>query len=261
MPLDAPSAGRFEPGWADSAKITPAHASAGSQCRSVSRVRGSLMSAQCTIGRSRRPVLDDAVRVAMGRLTSRPPAVIGVACEPPRLRHRCGRVRAALRHARGADAAGVPGGRQAAAAARVALPDRLGASRRHMALRRPSALKVPLSDVGRFAALAVTGYGFASICFFFALLYASASVVAVLLYTYPAMVAIVSWLLGLQRPNLKQAARGRGHLRGRRPRARSVRARGAVSADRAAARAWARPRATRRSTCCRRGGCPGALGW
>jgi drug/metabolite transporter (DMT)-like permease len=74
-----------------------------------------------------------------------------------------------------------------------------------MALRRPSALKVPLSDVGRFAALAVTGYGFASICFFFALLYASASVVAVLLYTYPAMVAIVSWILGLQRPNLKQA--------------------------------------------------------
>jgi drug/metabolite transporter (DMT)-like permease len=75
-----------------------------------------------------------------------------------------------------------------------------------MALRRPSALKVPASDIGRFAALAVTGYGFASICFFFALLYASASVVAVLLYTYPAMVAIVSWILGLQRPNLKQAA-------------------------------------------------------
>ncbi len=73
-----------------------------------------------------------------------------------------------------------------------------------MAIRRPSALKVPISDIGRFAALAVTGYGFASICFFFALLYASASVVAVLLYTYPAMVAIVSWILGLQRPNLRQ---------------------------------------------------------
>jgi drug/metabolite transporter (DMT)-like permease len=74
-----------------------------------------------------------------------------------------------------------------------------------IALRRPSALKVPASDIGRFTALAVTGYGFASICFFFALLYASASVVAVLLYTYPAMVAIVSWALGLQRPNLRQA--------------------------------------------------------
>jgi drug/metabolite transporter (DMT)-like permease len=74
-----------------------------------------------------------------------------------------------------------------------------------VALRRPSALKVPASDIGRFAALAVTGYGFASICFFFALLYASASVVAVLLYTYPAMVAIVSWVLGLQKPSVKQA--------------------------------------------------------
>ncbi len=73
-------------------------------------------------------------------------------------------------------------------------------------MRRPGALKVPASDIGRFAALAVTGYGFASICFFFALLYASASVVAVLLYTYPAMVAIVSWVLGRQRPNLRQAA-------------------------------------------------------
>jgi drug/metabolite transporter (DMT)-like permease len=73
-----------------------------------------------------------------------------------------------------------------------------------MAIRRPSALRVPRSDLGRFAALAVTGYGFASICFFFALLYASASVVAVLLYTYPAMVAIVSWVLGLQRLNLRQ---------------------------------------------------------
>lgn len=75
-----------------------------------------------------------------------------------------------------------------------------------VALRNRSALKVPRSDLLRYSALAVTGYGFASICFFFALLYASASVVAVLLYTYPAMVAIVSWILGQQRPSLRQAA-------------------------------------------------------
>ena len=74
-----------------------------------------------------------------------------------------------------------------------------------VAIRRPTALRVPPSDVARYAALAVTGYGLASICFFFALVYASASVVAVLLYTYPAMVAVVSWILGTQKPSLRQA--------------------------------------------------------
>jgi drug/metabolite transporter (DMT)-like permease len=49
-------------------------------------------------------------------------------------------------------------------------------------------------DVARYALLAVTGYGAASICFFFALLYADASVVAVTLYTYPAMVVIAGWV-------------------------------------------------------------------
>ena len=42
--------------------------------------------------------------------------------------------------------------------------------------------------------MALTGYGAASICFFFALTYADASVVAVLLYAYPALVTIASWL-------------------------------------------------------------------
>src|SRR5512139_2846235 len=47
-------------------------------------------------------------------------------------------------------------------------------------------LAVPRSDVGRFALLALTGYGAASVCFFYALTFADASVVAVLLYAYPA---------------------------------------------------------------------------
>lgn len=61
----------------------------------------------------------------------------------------------------------------------------------YLALTRPRTLRVPASDLGRFAALAVFGYGAASLCFFFALNYADASVVAVLLYTYPAMIAVV----------------------------------------------------------------------
>jgi drug/metabolite transporter (DMT)-like permease len=60
--------------------------------------------------------------------------------------------------------------------------------------RNPSALLVPRLDIARFSALAITGYGAASICFFFALKYADASVVAVLLYAYPAFVTIASWV-------------------------------------------------------------------
>lgn len=61
-------------------------------------------------------------------------------------------------------------------------------------LRDRRSLRVPLSDIGRFSVLALTGYGAASVCFFFALLYADAAVVAVLLYAYPALVTIASWL-------------------------------------------------------------------
>lgn len=60
--------------------------------------------------------------------------------------------------------------------------------------RHPSALRVPASDVARFATLAITGYGAASVCFFFALKFADAAVVAVLLYAYPAFVTIASWV-------------------------------------------------------------------
>lgn len=59
-------------------------------------------------------------------------------------------------------------------------------------IRDAGALKAGLRDIGKYAALSLTGYGAASVCYFFALKFASASVVAVLLYTYPAMVAVLS---------------------------------------------------------------------
>jgi drug/metabolite transporter (DMT)-like permease len=62
-----------------------------------------------------------------------------------------------------------------------------------VAVRRPADLAVPRGDLARYATLALTGYGAASICFFFALKFADASVVAVLLYAYPAFVTIASW--------------------------------------------------------------------
>jgi drug/metabolite transporter (DMT)-like permease len=69
-----------------------------------------------------------------------------------------------------------------------------------VAARKPSDLRVSRSDFARYAVLALTGYGAASICFFFALTYADASVVAVLLYAYPALVTIASWLFLGERP-------------------------------------------------------------
>jgi drug/metabolite transporter (DMT)-like permease len=60
----------------------------------------------------------------------------------------------------------------------------------YVALTAPAALRVRRADLGRFAALALLGYGAASVCFFFALSYTSASVVEMLLYTYPAMVGV-----------------------------------------------------------------------
>lgn len=61
----------------------------------------------------------------------------------------------------------------------------------YLLLTRPQALRVGADDLGRYAVLAVTGYGAASISFFFALNYADASVVEILLFTYPAMVAVI----------------------------------------------------------------------
>lgn len=58
------------------------------------------------------------------------------------------------------------------------------------ALRSPASMVPPAGDLARYATLALTGYGAASVCFFFALKFAPASVVAVLLYAYPALVAL-----------------------------------------------------------------------
>lgn len=74
-----------------------------------------------------------------------------------------------------------------------------------VAMRRPSDLVVSRADLGRYSALALTGYGAASVCFFFALKFADASVVGVLLYAYPALVTIASWLFLGERATWQRA--------------------------------------------------------
>lgn len=71
-------------------------------------------------------------------------------------------------------------------------------------MRDRRSLLVPRADLSRYAVLALTGYGAASVCFFFALTYADASVVAVLLYAYPALVTITGWLFLGQRATWQQ---------------------------------------------------------
>ncbi|HET6498333.1 MAG TPA: DMT family transporter, partial [Coriobacteriia bacterium] len=60
----------------------------------------------------------------------------------------------------------------------------------YLLLTVPDRLRVARGDLGRFVVLSVAGYGAASLCFFFALEFVDASVAAVLLYTYPAMVFV-----------------------------------------------------------------------
>ncbi len=60
-----------------------------------------------------------------------------------------------------------------------------------LGIRSPASLKVTRGDLARYAVLSGAGYGAASLCFFFALRYVDASVVAILLYTYPTMVVVV----------------------------------------------------------------------
>ena len=73
-------------------------------------------------------------------------------------------------------------------------------------LSSPAALRVTARDVGRFAAMALFGYGAASVCFFFALRFASASVVEMLLYTYPAMIVTAGALLSGERLDARRIA-------------------------------------------------------
>jgi drug/metabolite transporter (DMT)-like permease len=61
------------------------------------------------------------------------------------------------------------------------------------AVRDSRSLLIGRADLLRYSALALTGYGAASVCFFFALKFADAAVVAVLLYAYPALVTIAAW--------------------------------------------------------------------
>lgn len=63
------------------------------------------------------------------------------------------------------------------------------------AVRDPQGLKVTRGDLLRFLALALTGYGAASLCYSYAVGLIGASVTTVLLYTYPAMVSIIGWLV------------------------------------------------------------------
>ena len=76
----------------------------------------------------------------------------------------------------------------------------------YLALWRPRSVVAPLADVARYGMLALFGYGAASICFFFALEFADASVVAVLLYTYPAMVAVAEAVFSGRRLTMPRIA-------------------------------------------------------
>lgn len=66
-------------------------------------------------------------------------------------------------------------------------------------LRDPRALLPAKGDLPRFAALSLTGYGAGSLCYFYGVREAGASVVTVLLYTYPAIVALISWVFYRER--------------------------------------------------------------
>jgi drug/metabolite transporter (DMT)-like permease len=64
-----------------------------------------------------------------------------------------------------------------------------------LGVRSPVSLRASRGDLGRYAIVSGAGYGAASLCFFFALQFADASVVAILLYTYPAMVVLAERVL------------------------------------------------------------------
>jgi DME family drug/metabolite transporter len=74
------------------------------------------------------------------------------------------------------------------------------------ALRDPSELRVTRADLLRFLGLSVTGYGFASLSYAYAVGEIGPSVTTVLLYTYPALVSVIGWLFLREAFPLKRAA-------------------------------------------------------
>jgi drug/metabolite transporter (DMT)-like permease len=58
----------------------------------------------------------------------------------------------------------------------------------------PKALRVSMGDIGRFAAMSLTGYGAASLCYAIANRMIGPSVTTVLLFTYPAIVSLIGWV-------------------------------------------------------------------
>jgi drug/metabolite transporter (DMT)-like permease len=61
-------------------------------------------------------------------------------------------------------------------------------------VRAPREMAISIGDLGRFSLLALTGYGAASLCYFFALPLIGVSITTVLLYTYPAVVSLIGWV-------------------------------------------------------------------
>lgn len=59
-------------------------------------------------------------------------------------------------------------------------------------------------QLGRFLLQGWLGYGVAAIGFFASLQYIQAGLTALILYLYPALIALLSWLLGLERPSFLQ---------------------------------------------------------
>jgi drug/metabolite transporter (DMT)-like permease len=62
------------------------------------------------------------------------------------------------------------------------------------AFRDPQSLRVSKGDLARFAAMSISGYGAASLCYAIANRMIGTPVTTVLLYTYPALVSVIGWL-------------------------------------------------------------------
>lgn len=76
----------------------------------------------------------------------------------------------------------------------------------YVALRQPRRLRVKPRDILWFLAISLFGYGAASLCFFYALRFADASVVAILLYTYPALTVLAELVFTRVRPTWSRMA-------------------------------------------------------